>query len=213
MKTKKLWILAVMIIVTIILNGCDSDSSEETAQEKKKHKIAEEVQRLCSQYDAVTDWKQRIGEKAFGQHTYTIEVENALIRTDGRPILFYGVADDIVKESDKYVVYWSTGFASLLRGSGAILDLAFGRDFRFVLDCTPSQVEKIMDNSVSTFDDYAVIAQISKVEKIRFKLEGNGGSYEDVSVNLEIANIFIAKGKCLDLLLVSDEWTDDKNNK
>ena len=207
MKAKKYYILAPIIVIALILSGCDSDTPKKTAQ--KKYETPEEVKRLCSQYNAVTDWKQHFHKKAFGQHTYTVEVEDALIRTDGRPILFYGVADDIVKESDKYVVYWSAGFASLLRGSDTILDLAFDRDVRFVLDCTPSQVEKIMDNSVSTFDDYAVIARISEVEKIRFKLSsGENGE----KVRVETSDVFMAKGKCLDLLFVVGEPKNEQKN-
>jgi len=203
-KTKKLWILVAIIVVTIILNGCDSDSSEEVAQEEKKHKITEEVKRLCSQYDAVTNWKQHFDKKGFGEHTYTIEVKDALIRTDGRPILFYGVAHDIVRESDKYLVYWGYGWASLFRDP--FLDV-LGCDIHFVLDCTLSQVEEIMHHSASSFDDYAVIAQISEVEKIRFELS-SGESGEKVHV--ETSDVFMAKGKCLDLLLVVGEPKDDQ---
>ena len=210
MKAKKYWIVAPIIVIALILTGCDSDNSEDNSEEaarlEKERQITKKIQELCSKYNAVTDWKQHFHKKAFGQHTYTVEVEDALIRTDGRPILFRGVADDIVKESDKYVVYWSAGFASRLRGD-AIHDFVFGRDFRFILDCTPSQVEKIMDNSVNTLDDYAVVAQISEVEKVRFKLNANSVG-EDVRVDLKTSDTFMAKGKCLDLLFVVGEPKD-----
>ena len=206
MKAKKYWILSAIMTIGIILSSCDNNSSEETTQKEKKHKITEGVKRLCSQYDAVTSWKQRIGKKGFLEHTFTIEVEDALIRNDGRPILFYGVANDIVKESDKYIVYWGIGLASLLR---APMSGAFGPNVRFVLESTPSQVEEIMHHSASSvsFDDYAVIAQISEVEKIRFELS-SGESGEKVHV--ETSDVFMAKGKCLDLLLVVSKPKDEQ---
>lgn len=199
MKEIKGWILVMIMVVTTILSGCDNDSSKETAKEKKKHKTTEEVQKLCSQYDAVTDWKQHLDKKGFGEHVYTIEVEDALIRTDGRPILFYGIAHDIVKESDKYLVYWGYGWGTLLRNPffGVL-----GYDIHFVLDCTPNQVEQIMHHPASGLDDYAVIAQISEVEKIRFELSsGENGE----KVRVETSDVFMVKGKCLDLLLVAYE--------
>lgn len=207
MKAKKYWILVATVVVGIILNGCDSDTPKKTTQQAKEDETPEEVKKLCSQYDAVTDWEEYLSKKAYGQHTYTIEVEDALIRSDGRPILFHCVVDDIVRESDKYVVYWSAGFGS----SAWILSRAiFTPDFRFVLDCTPSQIEKLKRQSAGTFDYYAVIAQISEVEKIRFEVTGRSSRdedsvYEQVSINLETSDTFIAKGKCLDLFLVVKE--------
>jgi len=209
MKVKKYWLLAPIIVIALILFGCDSDNSEDNSEEaarlEKERQNEEKIQELCSKYNAVTDWKQRFQKKTLGQHTYTVEVEDALIRADSRPILFYGVADDIVKETDKYIVYWSGGSYV-----DATFDRVFGRYFRFVLDCTPSQVEKIMGKSVSFFEHYAIIAQISEVEKVRFRLY-SGESVEEVQ--LETADAFLAKGKCLDLLFVPDKWTDEQKNK
>ena len=214
MKAKKSLILLVMIVVAITLSSCDSDSSEEAAQEERKHKIAEEVQELCSKHNAVKDWKQRIGKKDFGEHIYTIEIEDALIGTDGRPILLTASIHDIVRESDKYLVYFSRGsILSFFLASASDLDFLLSFDVHFVLECTADQVKEIIHNPAAMLDYYAVIAQISKVEKVRFKLEGKYGSNEDVTVNLETADVFIAKGKCLDLLFVSDESTLDKNKK
>lgn len=202
MKAKKYWLLATIMAVVITLSSCDSDSPEEAAKVEQKHKITEEVQKLCSQYNAVTDWKQHIDKKGFGEHTYTIEVEDALIRTDGRPILFYGSIHDVVRKPDKYLVYFGSGWGTLLRNP---FFGVFGCDIHFVLDCTPSQVEQIMRHPASGFDDYAVIAQISEVEKIRFELS-SGESGEKVHV--ETSDVFMVKGKCLDLLLVADEPKD-----
>jgi len=67
-----------------------------------------------------------------------------------------------------------------------------------------------MGKSVSFFEHYAIIAQISEVEKVRFRLY-SGESVEEVQ--LETADAFLAKGKCLDLLFVPDKWTDEQKNK
>jgi len=178
------------------------DVPRKTAQKEDESELPEEVNKLCSKYDAVTDWKQQLPEKDFLQHTYTIEVEDVLKRTDGRPVLFTGVVYDIVRESGKYVIYLSEPLSSLLGG------LIFEADVRFVLDCTESQIEKIMNQDAKEFDSYAVIAQISEVEKIRFALTGHSSRDEDseyVSVSLRNSDMFMAKGTCLDFLLIADE--------
>ena len=205
MKAKKYWVLVIIMVVTTILSGCDNDSPEEATKEEKKHQIQKNVQKLCSQYDAITDWRQNIDKKGSGEYTYTIEVEDALIRTDGRPILFYGVPHDIVKETDKYLVYWDYGWGTLLRRTRYFGFL--GCNIDFVLDCTPSQVEQIMHHPASGFDDYAVIAQISEVEKIRYELSsGENGE----KVHVETSDVFMVKGKCLDLLLMADKPKDEQ---
>ena len=209
------YLIGAVIVVVIFVVLLKTDSSnhnkagKQDTESAKKFQLEPQVKELCSKYNAVTDWKQRIGKKEFGEHTYTIEVEDALIRTDGRPILFnYGVYD-IVRESDNYLVYFSV-FSTIKAMNHAIasgLDFFLSCDVHFVLDCTADQVKQIINHPTGC---YAVIAQISEVEKVRFKLEGYSGKYEDVGVDLGTSDVFMAKGKCLDLLLVADEPKDEK---
>lgn len=202
------YLIGVVIVVVIVVVLLKSDSSnrnkagKQDTESAKKFQLALQVQELCSKYNAVTDWKQLIGTKDFGEHTYTIEIEDALIRTDSRPILFYGLANDIVRESDKYLVYWDRGMGALLRDS---LFVVFGCDIHFVLDCTPNQVEQIIQRPAGYFDCYAVIAQISEVEKIRFELSSDKSGEK---VHVKTSDVFMAKGRCLDLLFVAYEQKD-----
>lgn len=217
----KYYILAPIIVIVLILAGCDSDNSEDNSEEaarlEKERQNTKKIQELCSKYNAVTDWKQHFHKKAFGQHTYTIEVEDALIRPDGRPILFTYPIHDIVRESDKCLVYFYVGstWDAIFRRSNS-LDYDFFRscDVHFVLDCTEDQVKQIINHPAGRSGDYAVIAQISEVEKVRFKLGASSMGYEDVSVDLETFDTFMAKGKCLDLLFVVGKVKRiSKNNK
>ena len=212
MKAKKYWLLAP-IIIALILAGCDSDNSEndskEAARVKKEREIKKKIQELCSKHNAVTDWIQRIEKKRFGEHTYTMEVQYALVGTESRPVLFTYAVYDIVKESDKYLVYFSfdSSFSSWMR---ADLDFYLDCNVHFVLDCTVDQVKQVMDNRDGC---YAVIAQISEVEKVRFKLKAYGEGYEDVMVDLDTTDVFLSKGKCLDLLFIPDERTNEPKTK
>ena len=164
-----------LLLVALLLGlvGCDSDSdsdsSDEAAQLEKERQTKEKVQELCSRYNAVVDWEQ-------GHLEYTVEVEDALIRTNGRPVLLFASVEDIVRESDKYTIYCRYGGFNLLQ------------------------------QILGELERYAVVARISSVKKVRFKLEAyaQGYEYEEVDVELKRANVFMAKGICLDLIPVGD---------
>lgn len=173
-----------LLLVALLLGlvGCDSDSSDESAQlEKerleKERQTKEKVQELCSRYNAVVDWEQ-------GHLEYTVEVEDALIRTNGRPVLLFASVEDIVRESDKYTIYCHSGYSGL--GLAQQMLAVLGGLERYGLE------------------RYAVVARISSVKKVRFKLEAHAQGYEygEVDVELKRANVFIAKGICLDLIPV-----------
>lgn len=199
----------IVVVIVVVLLTPDSNNRNKAGKQDmesaKKFQLTPQVQELCSKYNAVTDWKQRIGKKGFGEHTYTIEVKDALIRTDGRPILFTYPVYDIVRESDKYLVCFSVSMLDAIF-SGVVSDIDFflSCDVHFVLDCTADQVKQIMNHSAGC---YAVIAQISEVEKVRFELS-SGDSGEKVRV--ETSDVFMAKGKCLDLLLVVGEPKEEQ---
>lgn len=206
---------AIIVAIVVVLLSLDRDNADKVVkkdkQSEKDSQIVREVQELCSKYNAVTNWRQNSDANDLFQEMYTIQVEDALIRTDNRPILFYGSVKDIVRESDKYLVYFgSGGLAQLLSLSGSGLDSILNLlypEIYFVLNCTPDQVEKILLKSAGYFEYYAVIAKIGEVKKVRFKLSADVGEHEeDVSVYIKSSsNVFIAKGKCLDLLFVGDE--------
>lgn len=204
-------IVAIVIVLLSLNNKNTGEVLTKDERSEKDSKIVQEVQELCSKYNAVANWRQNFDTNDLFQETYTIQVEDALIRTDNRPILFYGSIKDVVRESDRYLVYFGGGgFAQLLSlsnsGLGSILNLLYPEIY-FVLDCTSDQVKKILLQSAGSFEYYAVIAQIGEVKKIKFKLSADAGEdEEDVSVYIaSSSNVFIARGECLDLLFVGDE--------
>ena len=167
---------AILIIALLsIFAGCDSDEPDEAAQLEKERKerleeelqIKQRVQELCSRYNAVVDWQK-------GHLEYTVEVEDALIRTDGQAVLLFGAVDDIVGESGKYRVYFR---------SPALFDRLAGRE-NYAVAARVSSVKKVRfePKAYSTGDEY----------------EG------EVTVHLESSNLFLANGICLELLDVGD---------
>ena len=156
------------------------------------------VSTMVAEHNAVVEWRQALDKEGglWLDSTYTIEAEEALIRTDSRPILFFGGINDIVKKGDKYMVYF---------GDKKWFNFLSSADIQFVLECTAQQVDKIMSESKKSFvDRFAVVAKISEVGKVRFQLTASSSGYEEIDVELEPSNVFIATGHCLDLVFVGD---------
>ncbi len=188
--------LVLLAMVYWLISSSISDRHSEAQKEKvetEKHLQSEKsVADMVAKHNAVTDWKQNLNKNGefFWDSVYTIEIEEALIRSDGQPILFFCGVNDIVRKEDKYLVYFSNLF-----------DFLIPADIHFVLDCTPDQVKEIMLNRADLFEKYAVIARISEVKKATLKL----ANYAEIDkVVLEPSNVFIAEGRCLELRFVGN---------
>jgi hypothetical protein len=199
--------LVLLAIVYWLISSSTSDRRSETQKEKveseKRLQSEKSDADMVAKHNAVTDWKQNLNKKGefLGDSVYTIEIEEALIRNDGRPILFFCGVNDIVRKENKYLVYFSNLFGFLASA-----------DVHFILDCTPDQVKEIMLHRAGLFEKYAVIARVSEVKKVKLKLanypEEHAVTDYDVvetdKVVLEPSNVFIAKGCCLELRFVGD---------
>lgn len=195
-------ILGIVVWVFSSKTGKEQSKVENEKLETKQHgetKQHDETKNIVSvmiaKHNAVADWRKSLGKKkrSLFDHIYTIEIQDALIKTDGRPILFFGGANDIVRKDDKYTVYFNNWLGSLI-----------GADVHFILECTPDQINKIMSQSTDFFGNYAVISQIREVKKVRFQLTAQSLDSEEVDVDFAPSNVFMATGRCLDLVFVGD---------
>jgi hypothetical protein len=198
--------LTLIVVLSLMLVGYKGDSSKENAKaekerlEKEHQATAQKIKALCSQYNAVMDWTQSL-EKVW--HPFTIELENALIRVDNRPVLLLGEVKNITKESDKYWVHFTQ--------EAPYTDF----DIHFFLRCTPEHVKEIMSHRDSS-QDYAVIAQVSEVKKVSYLFATHNelvfnaedferGSREVTIIDIDpLSDLFIARGTCSDLLFLGD---------
>jgi len=185
-------------VVSNIISSQHSKAEKEKAEVEKKIQIEQTISNMVPTHNAVTDWKKNFDKKsAFLGQIYTVQVEDALIRSDGRPVLFFASVDDVTRQGNKYYVHFRNWF-----------DL--DPDIRFVLECDSEQVKKIMSQKVDLFGQYAVVALISSLQRPKFELRAYPHSGEDAEVVVESSDIFIARGRCLDLSFVGDYETREK---
>jgi len=88
-------VTAVVTILVYTLWGCGKRSPEQAEQQRQREstQIKAEIDAITLHHNAITDWFKDCPE-------YTVQLEAALIRPDQRPILFYGVLQDVTKEQD-----------------------------------------------------------------------------------------------------------------
>lgn len=179
-------------LISSVISDRRSEAQKERVETEKRLQTEKCVADMAAKHNAVTDWKQAFDKKglALFEPTYTVEVEDALIRTDDRPIMFFAAVADVVRETNTYSVHFYNWFGAILRA-----------DIHFVLDCRPDQVKEIMLHRAGLFEKYAIVAQISGVKKVKLKATT---STESDEIALEPSNVFIAEGRCLDLRFVGD---------
>lgn len=181
-------------IVSNIISSQHSKAEEEKEEVEKKIQIEQTISNMVARHNAVTDWNKNFYEgDTLLRHTYTVQVEDALIRNDGRPVLLFGSVDDVIRQGNKYYVHFQNV-------------LYQGPDIHFVLECDSEQVKKIMGHMAGLFNQYAVVALIQSLQRPKFEVTAFSHSGEDAEVVVESSDIFIARGRCLDLLFVGDYY-------
>jgi hypothetical protein len=146
----------------------EARAKEEKAKAEKRLQIKKSIDEMVDKHNAVADWE-------IGLFPYTIQVENVLARKDGKPVRIIARVHDIVRQEEKYLVYFYKGmpFSHFVYPEcyAVIADISAVKKVRFELRADGPEVE-----------DY----------------EGP----EDVQVDLGpfASNFFIANGLCLELL-------------
>lgn len=176
----------------------------------KRAQRARLIQSLVNKHDAVADWRQKFFQKDayFAKYpVYTIQVEDVLVRTDSRPVMFVADIEDVAKNGDRYTLHFS---------ESRVFGFLSNPYFHFDLHCTQDQLNQIMQdhdgyNVPFPPAHYAVIAHISGVRKVRYQLVARAdrvvshddGDFEvNISESVEPSNIFVARGQCVDLLFL-----------
>ena len=151
----------------------EAEAKEQKAKAEKQLQLKKSIDDMVAKHNAVTDW-------IIGSSSYTIHVQDMLVRKDDRPVLIFSPVQDVVRDLEKHAIYFGFDKLSISK--------------RLMIEAT------LLD----PFEDlylYAVIARITEVEKVKFELRSHS---EEVDVELTSSNIFRAKGICLDLLPVGN---------
>lgn len=149
MRATKL-LLVLILLFSVACHRTDKEKIEDKEINKEIQILKQAVSDMVEKHNAIKDWEKNLDKHSL----YTIQVEDALIRNDNRPILFFGRVNDITEKANKYFLH----FRKML-----------SPNIYFVLECNEEQVKNILHTKDSPF--YAVVARISSIQRTKFEFE------------------------------------------
>jgi hypothetical protein len=197
MKTKLQTAVPVLILVVLAVLGwwgydtiskrrIEMGRAHEQQQADRRVRLHEKLAAFARRYDAIVDWKARPANSRL--EPFSVELEDVLARADGNPILVYGNVDDVVRRGDKIYLHvddWHPGVWNI----------------HFVLECDSAMASRVTRDT-SGLQIYGIIAKISSVERAEFRLKSGlkDTEGEEPPVELDTSDLFVAHGRCLDLI-------------
>lgn len=191
-KEKIIWFLVIGVIVIsgyylfFVKNQTKKEGEATKQEEISKGDLI--IKELADKYQARTNWEENL--------TYTLQAQERLIT--GKPVLFRGYIDDIFNRNGKTFIRLSSSFFS-------------SADYVFELECSEQILDEILskpqdgENYFKLFDEYAVVADIREVTKPVFALKGSALSEDEVEINIESSELFIASGTCIDISYIDND--------
>ncbi len=178
-----------------------SDSSEEKVKQSQNiAAIKASVDSIISKYNAISGWETRGGDVMLNA-VYTADIEDILIDTSRRPILFYGTLEDLEPREQGYIARLSPYYYD---GIGELVNYQLTCD-----ELTKQQIfVPLSDREWES--GLAVVCSLERVEKLRFAVDaetyGKGeDKYGEISVQYSPAE-FLATGKVLGAVHIKNLW-------
>lgn len=162
----------------------------------KKLNIIENIQVIKDKYKAInfnTIIKNHRIDSS--KPIYTLSLQKAFHNLQGKPLLFYSYLIDYSKKGQQYLLI--------------LYDFeSKGPKFRYELECGEEQTKNIIEVPIdSRGDGYAVVAIITDIRRPKFSVRAFGVGENEAEIEVEPSDIFIARGRCLDLVYIGRELT------
>ena len=183
---------------------------------------------LAERHNAMGNWTDAIVPRGSWGEVFCIDLQDALVRDDKRPVIFLGSLVDVWREGSTVVARFSFYHVSC---EGTDDTLEYGVEFSLRCDAamahkllTPgNHGGKTMDiaNRTSRLlarmpdssppyeeDDLLVVARVYQVRRPTFSVSAKAtqldGVEPDAHVELDSGRTFLASGECLDLVWLGD---------
>lgn len=187
--------IALIMLLSVCTFGCEKKTTQAKVEaERDKEQARREVNEFAALHNAVTDWRESIGDGNPLHKTWSIDVEESLVRSNEEPVAFTCNIEDIVVRQGKYIARFYDPLRWRLR--------FYSTDIRFDLECTKEQIAAIRshapERSPRLYCHFVVVAVISGIHKVRFAVSASSTlNSEDAEVKIESPDVFIAKGRCV----------------
>jgi len=180
-------------ILNKLFNKVDEYVQKDTA---KKLNITKNIKIIKDNYKAI-DFNTIIKNNKidFSKPIYTLSLQKAFLNLQGKPLLFYSYLIDYSKKGQQYLlIFYDFG--------------SKGPKFRYELECGEEQTKNIIEvPRDSRGDEYAVVAIITDIRRPKFSVRAFGVGENEAEIEVEPSDIYIARGRCLDLVYIGGELT------
>lgn len=171
--------MTLVVMSALTFAACKSEvARQREEQASRETRRTETKKELATKFGAISDWKATFGKRL---PSHTIDLQEALIRSDKKPILVEAFVQDITRENDRYIAHLSPWELP---------------EIELFLECTTELAAKLRSKDTLRV---AVIVSISSVRKPAIKLEASPPDDPEDSPTIEVTSseVFIAKGSLL----------------
>jgi len=180
--------------VTKTITARRVEAERKQAERQKRGQTRQAIAAMVAKHNAASDWKDGLDAGPLGGTVYSVEVERTLLK-GGQPVLIFGSVEDISRRGENYTVHMRDMFSP-------------GPDIRFLLESDANHVKTILDqpqeSDMRFLRRFAAIAVITSIRRPIFDLRGESEGEEGSRVSLDSSDVFIATGRCLDVLDIGD---------
>lgn len=180
-------VLVTFLFVSALLQACGRPLDTERQAKRKATARAAAISELASKHGAYIEWRKLLDDYSRLRRTYTHELQESLIRPDGRPVILISSVNDIIKlDNGQYEV----------RGHE---QLGVGPDLYFRLSCTREPMAPLLSRPPELTDEYAFVAKISRLSTPMFQAPTDQETNGNTDIVVEPADIVVAVGQCIEI--------------
>jgi hypothetical protein len=176
--------MTLVLILSFFAASCSSPSQQQATNDAEQAK-EQAVSDMKNRLGAVT-WQQRFGKPTYTRSRFTLQLQNSFAK-DPSPTVVCVESVDILRKDDGYRVIAQTGVLA-------------DPEARFELHAAEDIVNKLLQIPVELFDTFAFAVRIQGVTRPTFKVIGQAETEEDVRLELDAADVFLANGILLEFV-------------
>jgi hypothetical protein len=152
----------------VLVAGCGSQApaeKKEPSGEVLDAKSAEAVSKLAAKHNACADWWGSLRNETPLPGAYTIELQEAWVRSDGRPVVIVGRVEDIFRKEK--AIFLKIPYRPVEVGPFKFPDLGpFAPSVQFVLECSEDCANAILTEArTGKHGVHAFVCSISQIER------------------------------------------------
>ena len=159
------------------------------AEQAKERATAEQaVAAMCARYDAVSDWQDGLlADDAFAP-LFTLHLQKALIRDDGRPIVAKAEITDVAKRDTAFIAH-------------IVIELDITNQLNALLQCDSLLAYRLLREVQRRWSKYSVVVQITEVACPVFSVGAGVEEYEEGvygEIVIDRSDVIIGRGRLWD---------------